>query len=127
MGLRDKIWSFYILTYTIVSSAITGTNHNNEIAASADVPVTVTIVRIIQVEDPDPTPFEGDGDYFVKVNMNNQVSVPSHLGTTEGSDFLAFWTFTQYIDPNSSNLTAIPIVLELWDDDDFTDDKSTDL
>jgi uncharacterized repeat protein (TIGR01451 family) len=93
--------------------------------------VTVTIVRVQEIHCDEDGPFEVcPNDYYPKVYIDRQDPQGEEKCCVEpGGDPPAFlphnWRFTRTAKDSSGDL--VPIHLELWDDDDGSDDNIIDI
>jgi hypothetical protein len=79
------------------------------------IPVTVRIPELVQFESPDDGLFE-DGDYYIQVTINGVQHRNTDEKSPDGDDepFDPGWSFTQ---PVPSNLTSVPIKIQIYDSD----------
>jgi uncharacterized repeat protein (TIGR01451 family) len=94
-------------------------------AAAQPVQVTVTIMRVIEVSCDDGAFTICPDDYYTRVNIAGQGFEETDNGQFEDEgDVSPYWRFTKTVD---ATLGSIPIEIEIWDDDNASDDDLLDI
>jgi uncharacterized repeat protein (TIGR01451 family) len=87
--------------------------------------VTVTVMRVIEVSCDDGAFTICPDDYYARVNIDNQGYFETdNVQFEDQPDVSPFWRFTRTVD---SAVGSIPIVIEIWDDDDASPDDELDI
>jgi uncharacterized repeat protein (TIGR01451 family) len=94
-------------------------------AAAQPVQVTVTIMRVMEVSCDDGAFTICPDDYYGRVNINGIGFQETDNGQFEDEpDVQPFWRFTRTVDLSAG---SIPIEIEIWDDDNASDDDQLDI